>query len=62
MRFCPNCENILIPMNKKFFCKVCNQEFELNPDCFNDYKIRKLLKHKEDLRKVYEDFIVNTTC
>lgn len=48
MRFCPNCENILIPKNKKLYCKVCNQEFELKPDCFNEYKIIITIRHEEE--------------
>ena len=43
MRFCPNCENILIPRNKKLYCKACNEEFELD----KDYKIKKTIKHDE---------------
>jgi len=44
MKFCPKCDNILIPKNKKLFCKACNEEFELNKE---EYKIVKKIKHDE---------------
>jgi DNA-directed RNA polymerase subunit M/transcription elongation factor TFIIS len=46
MRFCPNCDNILIPRNKKLYCKACNQEFELDKET-EEYKIVKKIKHDE---------------
>jgi len=46
MRFCPNCDNILIPKNKKLFCKACNQEFELDKNS-DDYKLVKTIRHDE---------------
>lgn len=48
MKFCPNCDNILIPKNKKLFCKACNEEFKLDEKT-NDYKIVKKIKHDEKL-------------
>ncbi|MFW9773865.1 MAG: hypothetical protein ACFFBH_00340 [Promethearchaeota archaeon] len=47
MRFCPNCDNILIPKNKKLFCKACNQEFDLDTNSPEDYKLVKSIKHDE---------------
>ena len=46
MKFCPNCDNILIPKNKKLFCKACNEEFELDQEK-EEYKIVKKIKHDE---------------
>ncbi|MHA1436268.1 MAG: hypothetical protein ACTSPD_01705 [Promethearchaeota archaeon] len=46
MKFCPNCDNILIPKKHKLFCKACNQEFELDENT-DDYKIIKTIKHDE---------------
>lgn len=46
MRFCPECDNILIPKNKKLYCKACNKEFDLGKDQ-EDYKIIKTIKHDE---------------
>ncbi|MHA1670019.1 MAG: hypothetical protein ACTSV5_05500 [Promethearchaeota archaeon] len=46
MKFCPHCENILIPKNKKLFCKACNEEFELD-ETKDEYKIVKTIKHDE---------------
>jgi DNA-directed RNA polymerase subunit M/transcription elongation factor TFIIS len=45
MRFCPNCDNILIPKNKKLYCKACDIEFEL--DKGENYKLVKTIKHDE---------------
>ncbi len=46
MRFCPSCDNILIPRNKRLFCKVCSKEFKLNPKT-KDYTIIKTIKHED---------------
>ncbi|MBY9002627.1 MAG: hypothetical protein KGD73_01525 [Candidatus Lokiarchaeota archaeon] len=46
MRFCPNCDNILIPKNKKLYCKACEEEFELDQEK-EGYKIVKKIKHDE---------------
>lgn len=46
MRFCPTCDNILIPRNKKLYCKACNQEFELDKEK-EEYKIVKTIRHDE---------------
>lgn len=46
MKFCPNCDNILIPKKKKLFCKACNEEFELN-EKDEEYKIVKTIRHDE---------------
>ncbi|MHA2037983.1 MAG: hypothetical protein ACW98X_16220 [Promethearchaeota archaeon] len=46
MRFCPNCDNILIPKNKKLYCKACEEEFDLG-DLEADYKIQKKIRHDE---------------
>jgi len=40
MRFCPYCENLLIPRRRRLFCKVCDLEFDLcSNDCVNEYRI-----------------------
>jgi len=46
VRFCPNCDNILIPKDKKLYCKACDQYFELGKD-ERDYKIIKKIKHDD---------------
>jgi DNA-directed RNA polymerase subunit M len=46
MKFCPECDNILIPKNKKLYCKACEKEFELDPKD-NEYKIVKKIRHDE---------------
>ena len=46
MKFCPECDNILIPKNKKLYCKACEKEFELDPKT-DEYKIVKTIKHDE---------------
>lgn len=47
MKFCPNCDNILIPKNKKLYCKACEEEFDLDSSKPEDYKIKKSIKHDE---------------
>jgi len=47
MKFCPNCDNILIPRNKKLFCKACDQDFNLEKDQQKEYTIVKHMKHED---------------
>ena len=47
MRFCPDCDNILIPRKKKLYCKACDIEFDLDSNQQDDYKIVKTIKHDE---------------
>ena len=47
MKFCPNCDNILIPRKRKLYCKACDEEFDLDTDQQNDYKIIKTIRHDE---------------
>lgn len=47
MKFCPNCDNILIPKNKKLFCQACEEEFDLDKSKTLDYKIIKKIKHDD---------------
>ena len=47
MRFCPYCENLLIPRRRRLFCRVCNREFELcSNDCVNEYRISISIHNK----------------
>ncbi|MFX1317382.1 MAG: hypothetical protein ACFE9T_16085 [Promethearchaeota archaeon] len=46
MRFCPDCDNILIPKNKKLYCKACEKEFNLEKGK-EEYKIIKTIRHDE---------------
>jgi len=46
MRFCPSCDNILIPKDKKLFCKACEEYFEFGKG-EDDYKIIKIIKHDD---------------
>lgn len=47
MKFCPNCDNILIPKNKKLYCKACEEEFNLDTSKTEEYKIIKTIRHDE---------------
>lgn len=47
MRFCPDCDNILIPRKKKLYCKACDKEFALDSNQQDDYKIVKTIRHDE---------------
>lgn len=47
MRFCPDCDNILIPRKKKLYCKACDMELDLDTNQQDDYKIVKTIKHDE---------------
>lgn len=46
MKFCPDCDNIIFPKNKKLYCKACDKEFDLEADA-DDFKIVKKIIHDE---------------
>ncbi|MEJ2278212.1 MAG: hypothetical protein P8Y70_10765 [Candidatus Lokiarchaeota archaeon] len=46
MRFCPDCDNIMIPKDGKLYCKACDKYFELGSDK-KDYKIVKTIRHDD---------------
>ena len=47
MRFCPNCENLLITKNKKLYCRTCEVYFEMNDDIQKENITVKTIKHDE---------------
>ncbi len=47
MRFCDICGNMLIPRNGKLYCKACDDEFDLDSEKRNEYKIRIHIKHDD---------------
>lgn len=47
MKFCENCGNLLIPRNRKFYCKACDEEFDLDLSKKEEYKIVKKIRHDE---------------
>ena len=47
IKFCPNCDNIMIPKNKKLYCKACEEEFAIDTSKPEDYKIVKKIRHDE---------------
>jgi len=46
MRFCKNCDNILIPNKKKLYCSACDEFFEIQKEDAEEYVIVKHLKHE----------------
>ena len=46
MKFCPDCDNVIFPKNKKLYCKACDKEFDLKAEA-DDFKIVKKIKHDE---------------
>ena len=47
MKFCENCGNMIIPKNRKLYCKACNEEFDLDVSKKEDYTIVKKIRHDE---------------
>ncbi len=45
MKFCSNCNNMLIPKNGALICRVCNQEFNLQNIDKGEYKLVKKIAH-----------------
>ena len=58
LKFCPNCNNFLIPKNGKLFCKICDKSFDLTENEENNYIIVKNLNN-EDIEPaiIFEDDI-----
>ena len=46
MKFCPDCDNIIFPKDKKLYCKACDKEFDLDTES-DDFRIVKKIKHDE---------------
>ncbi|TXT67178.1 MAG: DNA-directed RNA polymerase, subunit M/Transcription elongation factor TFIIS [Promethearchaeota archaeon] len=46
MKWCKNCNNILIPKDGKLYCKACEEYFELGKNK-NDYTISKKIIHDD---------------
>ena len=46
MRFCDSCGNMLIPRNKKLYCKACDEEYDIG-ESQEEYKIIKTIKHDD---------------
>ncbi|GAF98299.1 unnamed protein product [marine sediment metagenome] len=46
MKFCPDCDNIIFPKNKKLYCKACDKEFDVEAEA-EDFKIVKKIIHDE---------------
>ena len=46
MKFCPDCDNIIFPKNKKLYCKACDKEIDLEAEA-DDFKIVKKIRHDE---------------
>ena len=47
MRFCPNCDNIIIPKGGILYCQACQEEFELPDKDQTEFKIVKRIKHDD---------------
>ena len=47
MKFCENCGNMLIPKNRKLYCKACDEEFDLDASKKEDYTLVKKIRHDE---------------
>jgi len=49
MRFCTECDNILIPRKGKLYCKACEKEYKFESEKDQeDYKIVKKMRHDEE--------------
>lgn len=45
MRFCLECDNLLMSKDKKLFCKNCGKSFEIEPNNKTDYMVIKHIRH-----------------
>ena len=44
MRFCPTCDNILIPRKKRLICGVCGEKFEMDSKS-DDFMLVRFILH-----------------
>ena len=58
MKFCPDCDNIVLPRNHKLYCKACDKEFDLESEK-DDFKIVKTIRHDE---KETAPIVVGSNC
>lgn len=47
MKFCPDCDNILLPRGDKLYCKVCNMFFKLDLIDKDNFVLEKTIHHNE---------------
>ena len=47
MKFCPECNNLLMSKKGKIFCKTCEKIFEVKPNEKNDYMLIKKIDHDD---------------
>lgn len=48
MKFCPNCDNMLYPKGKAFYCKICDEGFNLKTNK-QEYILNKKINNEYDL-------------
>jgi DNA-directed RNA polymerase subunit M/transcription elongation factor TFIIS len=46
MKFCPVCDNMLIPKGQKLYCRICNKEYRLLSK--EDYVFARTIDHDEE--------------
>ena len=46
MRFCPTCDNILIPRKKSLICRVCGEKFEVDSK-LDDFMLVRVIQHDD---------------
>jgi len=46
MRFCPTCDNILIPRKRSFICRICGEKFEVDSK-LDDFMIVRVIQHDD---------------
>lgn len=50
MKFCPECNNLLISKNKTVFCKTCGMSFEVKPNEKSEFiLVKKMNNDDKDL-------------
>jgi len=47
MRFCPECENFLVPLKGALYCRTCEKSYKLSSEDKNNYVIIKNLANDD---------------
>lgn len=47
MKFCLDCGNLLLPKDKKLYCRVCNIYYKLDSNVKYEYVLEKTMGHNE---------------
>ncbi|TFF87299.1 MAG: hypothetical protein EU550_03500, partial [Promethearchaeota archaeon] len=52
IKFCPICDNLLNSRNKRLYCRVCRQEFEIAKEEKTELRLKKTFNNQAGFENV----------